>query len=39
MQRLFKHKKYLFGLAFALAIAFANVVAIVSPCGFKWGEG
>jgi hypothetical protein len=39
MQQLVKHNKYLFGLAVALAVACANVVAIVGPCGFKWGWG
>lgn len=39
MQKLIKHKKYLLGLAFALAIAGANVVVMIQPCGFKWGGG
>jgi hypothetical protein len=39
MQKLVKHKTYLLGLAFALAVVGANVLAIVQPCGFKWGGG
>jgi hypothetical protein len=40
MQKLIKHRHYLFGLAFALAIVSANVMAFVAqPCGFKWGGG
>lgn len=37
MQKLIEHKKYLFGLMFALAIVCANIVTVVQPCGFKWG--
>lgn len=34
-----KHKTYVIGLTVALAVAFANVSAIVGTCGFKWGGG
>jgi hypothetical protein len=39
MQKLIAHNKYLLGLAVLLALAFANVAAVVGPCGFKWGGG
>jgi hypothetical protein len=29
--------KYLVGVAVLLALAVAQTVAIVAPCGFKWG--
>lgn len=37
MQKLKKHKAYLFGVVAALAIAGAQISVIVGTCGFKWG--
>ena len=37
MKRLYGYKLHLMGLAFAVALVGADVLHMMSPCGFKWG--